>query len=101
MDDLIHDLISKLSQELNKKKEELLISRIDERVPSHTFISFEKESLRRFPRLMRNYESIDQSEHWYWNDNSVSGLRLISFYTDNEFSLTNNTHSVNARFTYK
>lgn len=80
MENTLSDLIIKASLELQKETERLIKLRIKERVKEE--IDFNKEFKKRFPRILREFNSIDRSEHWYFNDNTDNGLHLISFYED-------------------
>lgn len=78
-----------IAENLQNQKEELLSKRILERVINKGLLiiydkpfSYKEESVRRFPRIKCEYNSADQSEHYYWNDNTEQGLHLISFYQD-------------------
>lgn len=99
------EALSKIEQEaalkLEAEKERLIKLRVEER--AKTEIDFMEESLRRFPRIARTFQSTDQSEHWYWNDGSKEGLRLISFYQviDTNFMNKENDYKINCGFKYR
>lgn len=73
-----NEVISKLVKDIQAKKEALVQGKIKELVGEVDLI---KESKRVFPRIACVMHE-DQSEHYYWNDGSEEGLRLISFYPD-------------------
>jgi hypothetical protein len=99
MEDYLSELIQKAALELEQQKELLIKLRVTERVGEE--IDFVKEGAKRFPRLGREFNSIDQSEHWYWNDGSDKGLHLISFYQDFEQDLMSKDYKFNAGFKYR
>lgn len=97
---MINEIIQQSVANIQSQKDKLLFDRICERVKTDEPINLNEESKRMFPRIKCNYNSIDQSEHWYWNDGSIKGLHLISFYSDPmtmEKSM-DNIFSINLRY---
>jgi hypothetical protein len=70
---ILQDQIAKIS----KAKEDLIFKAFADKVNEP--INFIEEMQRRFPRIAKVVDR-DQSEHYYWNDGSKDGLRIISFY---------------------
>lgn len=100
MDDTINEIINQAIKELQDKKNKLLLHRISKKVKIDDFVDITEESKRMFPRLKCVYHSFEHSEHWYWNDGSVDGLHLISFYPDNNFDENSDVPKVQAGFKY-
>ena len=81
MENYISEIVQKAANHLQAEKDRLLGVRIVERVRNiNEPINFNEEITRRFPRIKCEFNSPDQSEHWYWNDGTKEGLHLISFY---------------------
>lgn len=72
------DLISKKTRELarsiNKKKDEIIISRLSDLGYS---IDLKTEMAKRFKSLTYEIKGIEET--WYFNDGSVDGLRIVTF----------------------
>lgn len=103
---LKNKLINELAENIQKRKEDVIFMRMCTRIKGVDLSSFstltkflEKEATKTFPRIKCVYGSIDQSEHWYWNDGSIKGLHLVSFYLDNDFGLERN-QTITSRFKY-
>ena len=77
---VLQSIIENACQELAQKKDALLLQAIRDKVSLSDSFDAKTEGLRTFPRLKMIFDNIDMSEHWYWNDGSEKGLRLISFY---------------------
>lgn len=98
----IQDILDKAANEIKQKKDELLFKRICERVSTDIPIKLPDEYLKRFPRIKCEWNSSDQSEHWYYNDGSDYGIHLISFYQGLEDTkLTNDLGKFTIGFNYK
>lgn len=95
MDRMFKEHYSKILAE----KERLISERIAEKVVSVTPFSIEIEKIRRFPRLIRVMEQETNNEYWYWNDGSVDGLLLISFFYTYNWDAETNKYSFG--FNYK
>lgn len=95
----INDLISDIAADLQAKKDKLIFDRITERAKLDQPFNIQDEAQRMFPRIKMVRDTVDQSEHWYWNDGSIGGLHLISFYPDNDFDW--NSTKFTAGFKYK
>lgn len=91
------EMISELAKKLNDEKERLIKQRISERVGTKYDVF--TDQVKRFPKLVKEYHSDDQSEHYYWNDGSDNGLHIISFYQKNNFDI--NKSSFDLGFNYK
>lgn len=94
----MHDVISEAVKDLQASKTKLIFDRVCERVKTDEPINLDIEKFRRFPRLKMEYDSRDQSEHWYWNDGTEEGLHIISFYTSEPKI---NTPEYSMGFTYR
>lgn len=68
------DIISKLCNDLELKKEEILRQRIKE---LGLKIDFDKEKKARFKSLVCEHEG--DKEIWYYNDGSPKGFRILTF----------------------
>ena len=68
------DLIRNICQEIQDKKETVLIQALQK---NGIDINVEEEAKRRFSRLACFVQENTQS--WYWNDGSVGGLRIVTF----------------------
>lgn len=79
---MINEIIQKAAANIQGQKDKLLFDRICERVKTDEPINLNEEGKRMFPRIKCLYHDTDQSEHWYWNDGSIKGLHLISFYQE-------------------
>ena len=99
MEDYLSKIVQDAAAKLEQEKERLINLRVTERVGQE--IDLLKEATKRFPRIAREFHSTDQSEHWYWNDDSDKGLHLISFYQDFEQDLTSKDYKFNAGFKYR
>lgn len=73
------------SEEIIKAKEKLLLERIFERTNVDPLFNLKDEAKKMFSRIKSNYSSLDQQEHWYWNDGSDNGLHLISFFFEKNY----------------
>lgn len=93
------EVINRIAIDLKKKKDQLLLNRITEK--TNESIGLNEESMRMFPRLKCVFESTDQSEHWYWNDGTINGQHLISFYPDDSFDFNADNIKFNAGFKYR
>lgn len=89
MENYISEIVSKASENLQAQKQELLSKRILDRIIHKGLLvvydkpfNYQEETVRRFPRIKCEFNNADQSEHYYWNDNTEQGLHLISFYQD-------------------
>lgn len=78
--DYVTGLTHKLTEKLQKQKEELILLRIKERVGED--IDLMQEIPKRFPRIVVVCNNLGQEENWYWNDGSDNGLLLITFFQD-------------------
>lgn len=99
MEDYLSKIVQESAAKLEQEKERLIKLRVTERVGKD--IDLLKEATKRFSRIGREFNSIDQSEHWYWNDGSDKGLHLISFYQDFEQDLMSKDYKFNAGFKYR
>jgi len=98
MNDYMSKIIQEAAEKLQVEKDRLLRLRIKERVIGE--IDLTQEIQRRFPRIAKEYNSPDQSEHWYWNDGSINGIHLISFYQNIEQNLMGDDGKFNIGFKY-
>lgn len=78
-----NEIVQMIFEQFQKQKEKLLFDRICERVQTNEPIDLQMESKRMFPRIKMVYNSMENSEHYYWNDGSFDGIHLISFYLNN------------------
>lgn len=101
MYDKMQDVISEAVKQIQAQKDKLLFERICQRVETNEPINLDEEVKRRFPRLMREYNRVDQSEHWYWNDGTKEGQHLISFYQSIETDIMTEPYKANFGFTYR
>ena len=70
------EVIQNLIDKIIKEKERLIKERI--KILIGIDINLEEEVQRTFPRIMRKVGN--KSEHYFWNDGTVEGKILISFY---------------------
>lgn len=84
---------------LISEKDGLILQRVNERAKLEEPFDLIEEAKRMFPRIKMLFDSNNQSEHWYWNDGSIDGLHLISFYPQVDFDVENRSYK--AGFNYK
>jgi hypothetical protein len=78
----IEDIISRLIADIEKQKEDLMLQKLAEKVNLDKDFDIKAEALSRFPRLRVFCNKDLGEEHWYWNNGTFEGLRIISFYKD-------------------
>jgi len=74
----MQDVISQHVKQIQAKQNELIKERLT--VILGYELNLEDEAKRRFPRIGIFQDATDQSTHYYWNDGSIDGIRIISFY---------------------
>lgn len=94
---IVQDMVQQMAKEISAKKEDLIKNKLTELIGCE--VDLELECKRRFPRIVRFTDDADMSEHYYWNDGSIDGLRVISFYS-NPPDFTENNKFISA-FNYK
>lgn len=95
----MYELIKHEIEKLMLEKQKLIIQRVQQLAGVE--LDFESEKKRVFPRITaRHY--LDHTEKWYWNDGSVNGLLLISFYPDDDnFKVGDSLNTINIGFKYR
>lgn len=76
---LMHEKINQACENLNKKKEELVLAQLK---GWGIEINLDEERKRRFRRIL--IEQNNSTETWYFNDGSLEGMRIITFVQDNK-----------------
>lgn len=101
MEDIINDCTKELAQKVNAEKERLIRERLFEILGYE--LNIIEETQRMFPRIAKKYSGIDRSETYLWNDGTITGKVIITFYpSDMEFSKYGlNASTVTAGFKYK
>ncbi len=72
--DYVNELTSKLIQDLEIKKEEIITERLKQ---IGIEINYDEEKKRRFKSMV--CEIHDNEQRWYYNDGSISGIRVVTF----------------------
>lgn len=73
------DIIKEVAGNIQKQKDDLILQRINERSGLVIPFNIEEEKHRRFPRIKCD-DMPGVHEAWYWNDGSINGIHLITFY---------------------
>lgn len=96
MEDFVTKIVQEVASSILAEKQRLIQLRIEERVKQD--VDLVQEAQKRFPRIVREFHSADQSEHYYWNDGSEQGMHLISFFPNVEQS---DDYKFKAGFNYR
>lgn len=99
INDLLNNMLEQITKELTTKKTELIIQRISEFAKLEDDFDIEMELSKMFPRLRCIYQSIDMSEHWYWDNGTYEGKKIISFFQNPNFGI--HSEKVSVGFQYK
>lgn len=95
--DILMDLIRKMSEDIEKKHYEIILQRLKE-VAGIDF-DFESEKKRRFKNVLIVHEG--EKQKVYYNDGSVDGLLIVTFVLDYQPpSLNNIGNEVNFELKY-
>lgn len=70
--------IDDLVKQINTQRESILKESILEKVGKE--IDINEENKRRFPRIAKVLDLLNESDSFYWNDGTESGLHLVTFY---------------------
>lgn len=97
--DGLRNILNKATEAIKEEQEKLIKERLFE-ILGYEFDPI-KEGLMRFPRLKLEHHSADQSQHYYWNDGSENGLRVISFYFPIEQDIMSKDYKMTIGFNYK
>ena len=73
--DYLNELTSKLMQDVQAKKEEIIKERLEE---IGVVIDEEEEKKRRFKSML--CEIHGNEERWYYNDGNIEGIRVVTFF---------------------
>jgi hypothetical protein len=82
MNGIMHEAVNDLIVSINNQKEDLINERLF--LVCDKF-NFEEEKIRRFKNIL--HESHPNRDSYYYNDGSLKGIHLVTFYKE-EFNLS-------------
>lgn len=92
----MQDIINKAVENVQKQQEQLIKDRLFDILGYE--LDIEEEGKRRFSRI--GIFQRDNETHYYWNDGSINGIRIITFIQEpiNFDSINDNKLSINLSY---